>query len=308
MYLNHEATFYESPTDQFFANLNPNPKYLKIFYTYLDTSDPDNLQGKTVADGAILFKVRFTRTAIGTASVSFNGALLPFPEFSAVTTGNNTNLITPVGPVTTTSITAGGTPPPTPVPFTIYAEKDTVQTGKTTCIDIKTLSFDSMTTVQFGILYDTTKLTFKELRLCHSLSLQLNSDIVGPPGLGGKKQVRLSWSSPDLTNGTTIADNATLFGVCFPVTGAANTLAPITVANNIPDPPFANFVADFQDIHGTITDAVLTNGHVVASNIATPTFTLGNNTVAKGQTTCVEVKVSNFSQIDTFTLNVMYVL
>lgn len=86
------------------------------------------------------------------------------------------------------------------------------------CMDLRVTNFTDIVSMQFSINYDSDLLSYAGTQ-GYQLP-DLNSTNIGNPSLG---DLSVSWVSDDVINGTTMADSASIFQLCFDVLGSEGT-------------------------------------------------------------------------------------
>lgn len=229
-----------------------------------------NALGVTRPDGDTIYRVCFKALgAVGTQSLlTINGNGFPAGSGGAEAyKANGTNVWTNQVPINDTVFIKQLGPSPNSPTFT--ADKDTVQTGGTTCVDMKVSKFTNILSAQFVITYDQTRVEFQSLQFgANPLGLSNGANFnTTVPG-----QIRFTWNDPtalglDLTDGTSI------FSICFKAIGAAGTSSPINITSITGFP-----IEVTQEPNGPVTPN-LNNGSVFITNAPPPPLTLSFGTV-----------------------------
>ena len=135
--------------------------------------------------------------------------------------------------------------------MTFTATKDTASQGSQVCIEVTVKNFTSIISMQYGITYDATKLTF--------VSITPNTNVPGltaasfNPNTPG--QIKLSWSDPAAV-GASLPDNTLLCTICFTVAAPTGSLVPVNFGS-LPGLP----VEVVKEPDGPVNPAFV-NGHV----------------------------------------------
>lgn len=182
-----------------------------------------NQNGVTRANGDSIFTIKFKLIgADGKASnIDFSGTPLAI-EISDKNAQKCTNATLTSGKVNIGTVT---NPPPTGVSLKI-ANVDNASSSEF-CIPFSVTGFKSITAMQFSLNWDATKLTFSKVQNFSGLT-QFDQNNFNPTN--GK--LSCLWFD-QATTGQTVADNKTIFEVCFKYTGAC----PGTATINITDDP-----------------------------------------------------------------------
>lgn len=236
--------------------------------------DDPNTTGVTRANGTKIYDVCFqaigpvgSQSLITIDSIGFpagNGSAEAFNAASQNVWKSNSG-------VTDTIFVVTAPPPANATTFT--ADKDTASTGSQVCVDITTNNFTSIISMQYGVTYDATKLTF--------VSITPNSNV---PGLTAASfnantpgQIRLSWSDPAAV-GVTLPANTLLFTVCFTVAAPPGSLVPVNFGS-LPGLP----VEIVKEPDGPVNPA-FANGHVYVGTVSGPTASINPKPACGGNT------------------------
>lgn len=252
-----------------------------ILAWYDNTNNPP---GVTRADGTKIYEVCFKGIGnAGTSSlITVDGVGFPPGTGSAEAYNCNSQNVwsnTPgnLSGVTDTVFVVAPPPPPINVIFT--ADKDTVLVGGQTCVDVKATNFDDIISAQFAVTYNATQLQYQSIQLgANPLSLS------GPvlPGCSSGNfnactpgQISFIWDDP-VAQGVTLANNTTIFSVCFTAAAPAGTTAAVTLGAA---PGFS--VEIIRDPNVPLTPT-MNSGHVYIKAGPTATLSFTNAT----QPTC----------------------
>ena len=192
-------------------------------------ADPNTApNGYSLPDGSTLFEICFTvLEPLGTTvPVIFKDEQFSKNEFSDVN-GPITDLTLVNGSVT--SGNSGGAPEK----ITLTGAQVTGSSGSTVCVKITPTNFDSLINLKFAITWDPAVVTLSGVQSCNPL-LGIPSCNLGTSQfqvVGGV--LRFNWQAmaSQLASGVTIANNATLFEVCFTVIGSAGSMSDINIGS-----------------------------------------------------------------------------
>lgn len=109
---------------------------------------------------------------------------------------------------------------------TYIAERDTVSPGSSKCVSVKVRNFTTITSSEFALAYNPTKLTYTAPDFgANPLNLQASNVTVAavPPG-AQVHYVKFLWTN---TGGVTVPNDATIFSACF------NVIAPHNDSSNV---------------------------------------------------------------------------
>ena len=218
----------------------------------LQWEDPNLISGIGVSksDGTRIYEVCFNAIgAPGTESnITIDGFGFGFPPDFVTDFGSGVNAAgqekwVVSGPNGSTGVAAkvfiiGDAPSGAPLTFT--ADQDVVAPAMQTCVDMKVKNFTNITEAEFALTYDATKLSFVAPVTIPATALNLLASQVTHSVTGNNGTVKFKWSN---AAGVTLADNTTIFSLCFNATGAAGSVVPINFATTAcPNPtPFAAF-------------------------------------------------------------------
>ncbi len=257
----------------------------QISVSWLDPS----LAGLSLADGTVIFEVCFTATNTdATATLDFGST----PTLIEVVDGDENN-VNFTGESSTITVGDGGSGGGNS-DFTVTISDETVDAGDSFCVDVSVDGFTNILGMQFSISYDPDELTFDAIQNIDLDGLNL-STIGTPPDETMPGRISVSWLDPDL-QGLDLADGAVIFQICF-TAGSDNATTTIDFANT----PTLIEVTDgdendvtFNGAPGTVT---IQNGNTGGGNPGELTISVSDATVASGDQACVDVSVTDFTNI-----------
>lgn len=236
--------------------------------------DDPNATGVTRANGTKIYDVCFQAIGpVGSSSlITIDSIGFPAGNGSAEAfNAASQNVWTSSSGVKDTIFIVTAPPPPNAITFT--ATQDTAPSGSQICIDVTVKNFTSIISMQYGLTYDATKLTF--------VNITPNTNVPGlttasfNPNTPG--QIKLSWSDPAAL-GVTLTDNTLLFTVCFTIAAPNGTLVPINFGS-LPGLP----VEVVKEPDGPVNPAFV-NGHVYAGMPVGPTASITPKPACGGNT------------------------
>lgn len=237
------------------SNFNPYGSGTLLMSWYDQT-----LNGVTRPDGSAIYQVCFKATGpVGSTSmVTIDGVGFPPGGGGAeVINAASQNVWQNDSGVSDTIFVITAPPPPNAVTFT--ADKDTVSTGGTTCVDVKVTNFTDVISMQLGMTYDATKIQFQSFQFgANPLGL---SNANFNPNIPG--EIKFTWFDPNAV-GVDLANNTVIFSVCYTAVGGANMTSPFTFTSL---PGFA--VEIVKEPGGEVTPS-LNNGSVFITNVVPP--------------------------------------
>ncbi len=261
-----------------------NPSAGVLTFSWLDNT----FAGVTVPAGTVIFEACFTATGgSGTTAVTVGNSPVAV-EFIDVD-DNEVTAQTNNGSVTITGGTGGGDG------LTVNVSDETVAMGESVCVEVSVDDFIDIIGAQFTINYDAGALTFDDFQ---SLNLAgLTAANFGNPSAG---VLTFSWLDNSFA-GVTVPAATVIFEACFTATGGSGTTA-VTVGNS----PVA---VEFIDVNDNEVTAQTNNGSVTITGGTGGgdglTVNVSDETVAMGESVCVEVSVDDFIDIigAQFTIN-----
>lgn len=119
--------------------------------------------------------------------------------------------------------------PPGGSPVTYTADQDMVAPGGQTCVDVKVKNFTAVNETEYVITYDASKLTLATPVTIPVTSLNLAPANFTTNVSGNNGTIKFKWSN---ATAATVADNTTIFSLCFTATGANGSIVPINFATS----------------------------------------------------------------------------
>lgn len=266
-------------------------------------TDP-NAMGVTVANGTTIFTLCFN-ALVGTGSTTVNFSNMP----TAIEVTNSMLQNVPFngtpGTVTFGS-GGGGGGGGNPTGFTLtIASANNVQNGQQVCLNVTAANFTNIVGMQFSINYNPAMLQLTAVNNLGLPGLTLGGNfglpIPGGAGLTTAGNITVTWTDPNAA-GVTVANGTTIFTLCFNAlvgTGAtnvnfSNVPTPIEVTNS------ALQVIPFNGVPGTVNFGGVPQPEPITVTVA------GANNVQNGQQVCLNVTVTNFTNIDSLQLTINY--
>ena len=155
------------------------------------------------------------------------------------------------------------------------------------CVPVTTRDFDAIGAFQAGVTFDPAVLRYSSITQ-GGLS---GVDVGDADAASG--ELKLLWQADFSTPSVTLADNTVLFELCFDVIGADGSRSSIGFAN------LQDFPIEFSSEIGQAVDFFVNDGSVtVGDGTSTPlSLAVSNATINAGQTTCLDVTVNGFQDI-----------
>lgn len=241
-----------------------------------------SMLGKTIADTAILFKIRFF-----TSSNTTPQSILTFTNDLATVEAVNKNIVSvPVnlfsGNVSITCANQQG--------LNIIAPSLTDTCGKTILVPIKATQFSNLLSTQFSMGWDFTKLAYQGIESFGNSALNLSNSNFGITQTANGI-LSFSWNDAS-AQGVSIADTANLFILKFGIIGADLEASAFNILNS-------PTVIEAINVGLTNTPVLITNGRI---NIICPSPTplgliINNYADTCNKTIDIPIKVSNFKDL-----------
>lgn len=261
-----------------------------VFTWYPNLLDyPD---GYTLPANTRLFTLRFTVIGNGTANINVSTMS---PGIEVIRSG---------APISTTNnngtTVTGGNGQPTYVGFKIIANQIHIPKGHVGCMPITVNDFDSMWSMQFAMHWDPLKLKYECTR-AYNLP-DLTSASFGAQGALTTGTLLAGWADPNqLLVGTSRADGAKIFDVCFTAIGNQGANALVTI-DGVGFPPSGggaeainSSVQDVWEATSGITDTAYIITIPPPANAVK--YDAGRDTAMNGAIACVPVKVTNHTNV-----------
>ncbi len=157
------------------------------------------------------------------------------------------------------------------------------------CVPITTKNFTGIAAFQLGVGFDASILRYREIR-----SRGVNNVEAGATN-AANGELRVLWTTDNNTPFVTLADDAVMFELCFSVVGSVGQRSPIGFIN------LGGFPIEVSTESGLPTDFFVRDGSVtIGEDPAANQVELrsSNTRVRSGDTTCVDITVRNFNNIN----------
>lgn len=112
-------------------------------------------------------------------------------------------------------------------PFDVTYNVDTIPTAPNTqgCVKVKVRNFTAVTSSEFALSYNPSQLTYVSTQFgANPLTLQVSNTTHVTNITPGVNAVKFLWSN---TNGKTVANDSSIFSVCFTMIAPAGTVCPV---------------------------------------------------------------------------------
>jgi hypothetical protein len=276
----------------------PDGKSAKLNMAWFD----DQLKGITIPAASTLFQVCFTAVnadAQDTINVN-NIEIINLSEAVVPSTVNTPVIIIGAGGTGTGGGTGGGGSTGGGSTgggstgnvgnFILDIEDKTVAKGESFCLNVNTQNFTKIAGMEFTMNYNSSLLTFTSLRNFQVPGLDTVQ--FGMPGRGTNPlgKIKCSWFDNE-AKGVTLADNISIFQVCFAArqTDGTTNITFDAIAEIIDS---SNKEVVFEGRQGQIT--VGAGGATTSDNFK---VLVGNASVGFGSEVCVPVTVEGFKDI-----------
>jgi gliding motility-associated-like protein len=256
----------------------------------------DQLKGVTVPAGGTLFQVCFTAVnadARDTLKVN-NTEIINLTETALPTSVNAPVIVIGAGGTggggTGGGGTGGGGSSGSTGNLILDIEDKTVAKGESFCLNVNARNFTKIVGMEFTMNYNANLLTFSSLRSFNVPGLDTAQ--FGMPGRGTNPlgKIKCSWFDIE-AKGVTLADNLSIFQVCFTAKQTDGTTnITFDAGSEIIDS--SNKEVVFEGIQGRVV--IGAGGSTTSDNFR---LTVGNASVGFGSEVCVPVSADGFKDI-----------
>ncbi len=156
------------------------------------------------------------------------------------------------------------------------------------CIPVSTRNFTEIGAFQAGINFDPTIITYSSINQGALTGVDVGN------AASDQGDLRILWQADFSTPSVTLPDDSVLFELCFDVIGAESSKSSVGFVN-LPD-----FAIEFSSEIGSAVDFFVQDGSITVgmepagSDLS---LTVTNETVNRGQTTCVDITAIGFTDI-----------
>lgn len=247
-----------------------------------------NIEGVSLPDGTVLFEMCFSAKATGQTNLDFSGVEI---------TGTLTDDLPFSGQAGTILVEEEGTGTGYDNDnFTLVSSDITTTQGESFCLPIRVRDFDGIKQLSFSYFFDPQLISYNTVVNTALPGLSQSIEILntGSNTLAG---IRVNWQD-ETGAGISLPEEAVLMEVCF----TANTIGVSNVA-------FDNAtVVDANDtpvnFNGENAFVTIEAGDSGGSNFFT--FRVASDTVAMGESFCLDVSIDNFTNVLGIKLNIDY--
>ena len=239
-----------------------------------------NFTGVNLADQTILFSLTFQGAMNGTTLIEFNENL---PQSIEILNPQGMDLGF-IGNDAVATVSGGGG---TPTGFTLSLADVSANQGDNVCLPVTVNDFNNILGMQFSVNYNASVLAFTGAQNFNAALVGFTSASIGNPTPGN---LTFTWNDP-FAAGVTLPNGATIFELCFDVTGASSstvsfsgTPTPIEIIDG------NEMTVPFNSESGTVT--VGGGGGPVGF-----TLSLGDVSANQGDNVCLPVTVNDFNNI-----------
>ncbi len=255
-------------------------------------------QGVTLANNTTILSLRFRIKQAGSSGVNLANVS---PGIEVTRNGQNINVSFQQG-----GATVVGTGGPA-ANFQIRANKLQIEKGKVGCMPVTVRGFKDIVSLSYVMHWDTAVLKYQNTGAYNLPDLSASSFNVFP---ANSNNLIISWFE-SAVQGVTRPDGASIYEVCFLANGPVGSFSVITIdANGFPPGGATEeeaITANGQNIWepGTgVRDTIFVVGPQADSNAVH--FIADRDTVIKGGTTCVDIRVRNFKDITSVQMGISY--
>lgn len=254
--------------------------------------------GFTAPDNSSIFTVNFTVLANGSTPVNIANTS------PGIEVTRNNNVIQVNFASGGTTVTGGSGGPGPLMGFHVLANTIHIPQGQTGCMPVTVHDFDNIVSAAWAMHWNTSVLQYQNTAAYNLPDLSASN--FNPFGSG---TLLMSWYDQTL-NGVSRADGTKIYEVCFKATGPVGSTSMITI-DGVGFPPGGGGA----EVINAASQNVWTGTSGVADTIfvvtAPPppnavTFTADKDTVVADGTTCVDVKVTNFTDVISMQLGITY--
>ncbi|MBK9270855.1 MAG: gliding motility-associated C-terminal domain-containing protein [Saprospiraceae bacterium] len=255
--------------------------------------DEPNLTAITLPANSKLFDIRFKLIGRKCDSSLISLSSTPTPVEILNGNGDPINASGQNGKVKIngTNCPGGGGGNPSDVIF--IASSETVPKGDSGCVTISVRNFRNIQSMQANLKWDKTVARFSSVR-------NINSGL-GGLNYGGtmflsqdSTELRWLWSHPQ-GQSTTLADNSTIFQVCYTAVGNDMSMTDINFISTQTN------VIEVVDVNSNVLNTQLVKGKfTVIVPPSTITLITRDTTVIEGQEYCMPILVKDFTCIEAF--------
>ncbi len=241
----------------------------------------------------VMYDIRFKAISAGIDTVDFNS---DFQAFEYVDAALNTVPMTDVGSVIT--INDPSMPPPNPndpcssfTEFGIFVSSDSIMTGAQTCLDIAVCGFDNIVGFSYTMEFNPDTLQFDSISNITLSNLALGNFSTNNAGNG---LINMFWTvdSQQDPDGITLADESTIYEVCFTALGAGGQQDSVHI--NSAQTVFAAQDSTQMELEvGSLSGVV----SIIGNSQAAVSVYASDELCAIGGDTCVDVRVNDFDDM-----------
>lgn len=263
--------------------------FLTLSWRFADCAP--NAMGVTQPDGTVVFRLCFKALAAygATSPITITNNPVPIRVTRVNACPSNIGLVTEDG-IVSIGVRA----------VMLIASQEEANEGDLVCVDYSVIGFDDLTSMQFSINWDPTKLEFDDVIVLENLVNLAESSFGTPdePSIGdGTLTVSWSFFNPD-NPGVSVVDSTVIFQVCYRVIGDCETTADI----NFADSPTPIEVGNIEVPNFKIK--VVPKAGAVKIGKCNPTglklFADCGDPVNPNDTVCVQISTAGFTNVKEF--------
>lgn len=166
----------------------------------------------------------------------------------------------------------------------LILENQTVDMGDNFCMRVRVQNFMGISALQYNINWDPAVIQFNEIRNFNLPGLDVADFNTANTAMG---QLRMAWIS-NATGGETLADNTTIFEICFTATGTGGSSTGVTFSDVVSQP-------DVETTDGSVS----INGGIEGLSLI-----IGDGTGPVAGIICTDLTVNDFTGISAFQFSI----
>ncbi|MEO6759716.1 MAG: cohesin domain-containing protein, partial [Saprospiraceae bacterium] len=272
-------------------NVFLNPGRLAVSWQSTPSAQPN---GITVANNGSLFTLNFKGIADGTSAINISGPPTQ-PNLEVTTATGQLVTVNYQNGGASSTVGAGGNPPGNTAIYGFHVIANTIYipAGEIGCMPFTANEFVNIQSMLYAMNWNAPTLELVATRN-NGLPGSIDFGINNPLG-----RLATSWGTPS-GNPVTKPNLSTLYEVCFRAEGAAGASTLVTPnGNGFPPGSGAEVIQGttmpmdiWKDTTGIGDTIFIVNNPAPATAV---TYTADNSTVITGQTTCVDLRLKNFT-------------
>jgi uncharacterized delta-60 repeat protein len=248
-----------------------------------------NLEGIDLPDGTVLFEMCFSAKAAGSSGLDFSDVEITGTVVNDIPFTGQSGIITVEGDNT------GGTDYNNDN-FTLVSSDITTSEGESFCLPIRVRDFDGIKELNFSYFFDPQLISYNTVINTALPGLSESIEVINT-GSNNLAELRVEWMD-ETGAGISLPEEAILMEVCFTANriGVSNVAFDNAMVVDANDDP-VNFTGDNAFVTVEAGDDGGTNFF---------TLQVSSDTVAMGESFCLNVSIDNFANVLGVKLNIDY--